>query len=164
MKSLLVQALLFFAIFHAISWFREMTLLDTDGSETVPAITVSLPSGQTTNLAENNNKPTLYYFWAPWCSVCKVSMGNLQAFYQDNKDKFNVVAVALSYDSSREVTDYMEQANYDFDYVLGNVNVSEAFKIQGFPTYYIADEKGVLVSKSMGYSSEIGMQIRSYIL
>lgn len=140
-----------------------MTLLDTDGSMPVPSLEVKMPSGEAVNLTQYNDQKTLYYFWAPWCTVCKVSMKNLQDFYRDNKDDVRVVAVALSYDSKQEVMDYIADNEYEFDYVLGNINVSEAFKIQGFPTYYIADDKGMLVSKSMGYTSELGMKIRSSI-
>lgn len=91
-------------------------------------------------------------------------MPNLQEFHQQNGKNVKVVAIALSYDSKQEVLDFMANNDFDFEHVLGDMNVSQAFKIQGFPTYYIADEKGMLVAKSMGYSSEIGMHIRSYIL
>lgn len=164
MKKFLLQALVFFIIFHSISWLRELTLLDTDGSNAVPSLQVQQASGERINLDEFKGQPVIYYFWAPWCTVCKVSMPNLQEFHSENGEKIKVVAVALSYDSEQEVVDFMENNDFDFDYVLGNVNVSQAFKIQGFPTYYIADEEGMLVSKSMGYTSEIGMKIRSYIL
>lgn len=155
---------MFFIIFHSISWLRELTLLDTDGSESVPSLQVQHSNGSQIDLSEYKGQPVVYYFWAPWCTVCKVSMPNLQEFHQQNDGKIKVVAVALSYDSEQEVIDFMESNQFDFDYVLGNVSVSQAFKIQGFPTYYMADEEGKLVAKSMGYSSELGMKIRSYIL
>lgn len=139
-------------------------MLDTDGSHSVPSLQVQQANGERVNLDQFKGQPVIYYFWAPWCTVCKVSMPNLQEFHQENGNKVKVVAVALSYDSDQEVVEYMKNNNFDFDYVLGNVSVSQAFKIQGFPTYYMADEKGKLVAKSMGYSSEIGMKIRSYIL
>ncbi len=164
MKKLLIQVFIFFVIFHSISWLRELTLLDTDGTEPVPNVIVKSPQGEVINLSQYEGKPTIYYFWAPWCTVCKMSMPNLQDFHHDNKDKVNVVAVALSYESREEVVDFIEQNEFEFDYVLGNMKVSEAFKIEGYPTYYIADEDGKLVSKSMGYTSEIGMKIRSFIL
>lgn len=164
LKKLLLQAFVFFVIFHGISWLRELTLLDTDGSLSVPNLEVHQIDGHAVNLTEYKGKPVVYYFWAPWCTVCKMSMPNLQDFYRENKDEVHVVAVALSYESKEEVMSYMAENDFDFDYVLGNVMVSQAFKIQGYPTYYIADKDGKLVSKSMGYTSEIGMQIRSSIL
>ena len=164
LKKLLLQAFVFFVIFHGISWLRELTLLDTDGSIAVPNLAVQQIDGNSVNLADYKGKPVVYYFWAPWCSVCKMSMPNLQDFHLENKDKVHVVAVALSYDSKDEVVAYMEENDFSFDYVLGNVMVSQAFKIQGYPTYYVADKDGMLVSKSMGYTSELGMQIRSSIL
>lgn len=164
LKNLSIQALVFFIIFHSISWFRELSLLNADGTESIPPLSVQLPNGDQANLSQYSGRPVLYYFWAPWCTVCKVSMPNLEDFHQSNKGDIQIVAVALSYDSPEQITDFMADKEYNFDYVLGNMDVSEAFKIKGFPTYYLADKNGKLVAKSMGYTSELGMKIRSSIL
>ena len=36
------------------------------------------------------------------------------------------------------------------------------YQIVGFPTYYVIDEAGNLASKSMGYSTELGMRVRTW--
>ncbi|NVK25472.1 MAG: redoxin domain-containing protein [Gammaproteobacteria bacterium] len=168
-KNLFIQAVFFVVVFLLISWFRESSLLPTDGEYALPEVTVERLSGQTVPLAQYSGKPTLYYFWAPWCSVCKLSMPNLQEFHESQMSKpeaerINVVSVALSYDSKQEVIDYVVDRKYQFTTVLGNVETGAAFKIKGFPTYYFVDENGCLVSKSMGYSTELGMFLRSLTL
>jgi thiol-disulfide isomerase/thioredoxin len=162
-KNLILQALFFFLVFHFISWVREASLLDSDGSVITPNVLVTEHNGTEVNLNQYKGTPVLYYFWAPWCTVCKVSMPNLEDF-KENNPNVKIVAIALSYQNEQEVINFIESKDYSFTSYLGNINTAEAFKIKGFPTYYIADEEGRIVSKSMGYTSEFGMKLRSFIL
>lgn len=162
-KNLILQALFFFLVFHFISWVREASLLDSNGSIDTPSVVVNEHDGKEISLDKYKGKTVLYYFWAPWCTVCKVSMPNLEDFHENNPN-VEIVAIALSYQSEQEVIGFMEETEYSFTSYLGNVKTAEAFKIKGFPTYYIANKEGKIVSKSMGYTSEIGMKLRSIIL
>ena len=178
LKNLSVQAVFFVAVFLVISWFRELSLLPTNGEQAMPDVMVESIAEQSSGQAistmallntDGVNQPTLFYFWAPWCSVCKISMPNLEDFHQSQLDKpqedrVKVVSVALSYESKQEVVDYLTDRKYQFTTVLGDGAISEAFKIKGFPTYYLVDKNGYLVSKSMGYSTELGMVLRSLTL
>ena len=169
LKNLTLQALFFIGIFMLVSWFREMSLLPTNGEYLVPAAELVTLDNKPINLKDFQGKPALLYFWAPWCSVCKMSMPNLQQFYQTQQSKpeherIQVIAIALSYESTQEVTEYIQERKYQFTALLGNNLTLEAFKIQGFPTYYLMDENGYLTSKSLGYSTELGMNLRSLTL
>ena len=174
LKNLSIQAVFFVAVFLLISWFQELSLLPTDGELLVPKSNVESLTGETVELSSlssngNERQATLYYFWAPWCSVCKLSMPNLQEFHESQLEKpanerVKVVSVALSYESKQEIINFVADRKYDFTTVLGNNQTSEAFKIKGFPTYYLVDENGYLVSKSMGYSTELGMSLRTLTL
>lgn len=164
MRSVLLQAVFFLAIFLGISWLKETRLLDTDGSITAPDFHLLSVNQEWMSLDDLKGKPTLLYFWAPWCSVCKVSMPNLQSFFEDNKQDFNVVTIALSYENQLEVIKALESKKMTIPTLFGTPTVGEDYKISAFPTYYILDEEGYLVSKSMGYSSEVGMTLRSLTL
>ncbi|MDU0111578.1 redoxin domain-containing protein [Psychrosphaera aquimarina] len=91
-------------------------------------------------------------------------MPNVQDFYQSHSEQFNVVSVALSFQSPDEIVNFMHQREYSFTTLLGNSDVSQDYKIQAFPTYYVIDTDGIVVNKSLGYSTEIGMLLRSMIL
>ena len=47
-----------------------------------------------------------------------------------------------------------------FPVALGHEGVKKTFKIKGYPSYYVLDEQNTIVSRSMGYSSEIGLYLR----
>lgn len=162
LKNITVQALAFFLLFQLISWIRELPLLSSD--DIAPNYTLTSLEGPQFNSQVFNGKPTIVFFWAPWCSVCKVSMPNLQSFYEENGNDINVVSIALSYTSKQEVVDIVEKQSLTFTTLLGNEKTATDYKIKGFPTYYILDAKGKVHAKSMGYSSELGIKARTLTL
>ena len=164
LRSISIQTLIFIAIFSVITWFNESNLLSTSGDTKAPDFELVDLNGEAVTLSSLSDKPTLLFFWAPWCSICKLTMPNLDDFYQSHSEKFNVVSVALSFQSADEIVNFMHEENYTFPTLLGNDIVSKDYKIQGFPTYYVIDTDSIVVNKSMGYSTEIGMLLRSTIL
>lgn len=165
-KNISIQVAFFFVLFHLISWFRELSLLETD-TRAPDFNLVSIEGvkvGQQLSRLELEDKPTLLFFWAPWCSVCKVSMPNLQEFHQQNSDAINVVSIVMDFESVDSVTDYLNKNELTFTTLLGKDSTAIDYKIQGFPTYYVLDREGQIHAKSMGYSSEIGMKARTLTL
>lgn len=163
-KNLSIQAVVFIAIFMAISWFKELSLLSSSGEVKAPDFELLDTSGNKVSLASLSDKPTLLFFWAPWCSVCKFTMPNLESFYQSHSDEFNIVSVALSFQHSDEIVQFIQENDYSFPTLLGNDSLLGEYKIKGFPTYYVLNTDSIVVNKSMGYSTEIGMLLRSTIL
>ena len=107
-----------------------------------------------------NNKTTVVYFFAPWCQICHISISNLQAIYEKN-EQINVIAVALDYVDKKEVFEFSSQHQLTFPVALGTEQIKTQFKIKGYPSYYVIDEKNTIIAKSMGYSSEIGLLLRT---
>ncbi len=105
-------------------------------------------------------KTTILYFFAPWCHVCHASIDNLQALYQKN-EQIDVIAVAMDFISRKEVMEFTSQHQLTFPIALGNEAIKQTFKISGYPSYYVLNEENLIISKSMGYSSEIGLYLRS---
>ena len=162
LKNLLAQVLFFVLVFNLISWIRETALLPND--EAAPTFELQDINGQYLSSNELKGKATLLYFWAPWCSVCQVSLPNLQDFYEEHRGDLNVVSVALSYEQVSDVHMAIVEHQLKFPTLLGNTSLAEAYKISGFPTYYLLDEEGKVVSKSLGYSTKLGMELRALIL
>lgn len=155
------QLLAFVAIFLLISWFKEIDLVDSSGNTSAPPFKLQGVNGINYDESILIGKPTLIYFWAPWCTVCKVSMPNLQEYYESNSDNVNVIAVALSYTTKKEIQEFQANNQFTFPVLLGDAQTAQAYKIKGFPTYYLVNEEGKVVSKSLGYSTELGMMFRT---
>lgn len=105
-------------------------------------------------------KRTVIYFFAPWCSICHASIDNLQAIYEKN-ETINVIAIALDFMEVSEIEDFVAKHQLTFPIVIGNEQVKQAYKIHGYPSYYVMSEENAVISKSIGYSTELGLYLRS---
>ncbi|WP_051222101.1 TlpA disulfide reductase family protein [Neptunomonas japonica] len=161
------------AIFFAISLWQERDLLATQEAapmfELLPLHLSFIDDVNTSSLASSSvaalparpiylqEQRSLIYFFAPWCSICKFSMSNLAHL----EGKMPVVAIALDYSDEQEVLDFITGLDIDVSVLLGGVAVAQAYKIKAFPTYYIINAEGKIEKSSMGYSTELGLQIRA---
>lgn len=163
LRSLAIQVLLFFIVFQAISFIREMSMLSTDveltSSKTQSFTQVPTLMDETVSL-HSKGKTTILYFFAPWCQICHLSIGNLQKLYEKN-ERLDVVAVALDYTSVDEVMEFTKQHKLTFPIALGNEEIKHAYSISAFPSYYVISEENTVIGKSLGYSSELGLYLRS---
>jgi thiol-disulfide isomerase/thioredoxin len=105
-------------------------------------------------------KKTVLYFFAPWCQVCNLSIDNLQAIYQKNPN-IEVIAVALDFVDIEQVKQFTKNHQLTFPVALGNETIKADFKVKGYPSYYVLNEQNTVVGRSLGYSSEIGLYLRS---
>ena len=162
-RNLFFQALIFIAIFQGASYFRESDMLSTDTKIDVinnDAFTqVPTLMGNTVSLSSTNKK-TVIYFFAPWCSICHLSISNLQALYEKNPH-LDVVAVALDYTDTADVMAFTKEHQLTFPIALGNEKIKHAFSISAYPSYYVISEDNAIIRKSMGYSSALGLYLRS---
>lgn len=162
-RNFIIQILIVFVVFQSVSFLRETSMLSTDteiNSQSDLVFThVPTLMGETISLNSQGNK-TIIYFFAPWCQVCHVSIGNLQGLYEKN-DQLDVIGVALDYSSVDEVMTFTQQHQLTFPIALGSEKIKRAFSISGYPSYYVISEENSIIGKSLGYSSELGLYLRS---
>ncbi len=102
------------------------------------------------------------YFFAPWCSVCRHSIGNLNELVASGKLPW-ARTVALDYGSLDEVRRFIRDTGVDLPVLLGGPQTSSDWQIQAFPTYFVVNGDGQIVSRSVGYSTSIGLQARVWM-
>ncbi|MEH6473385.1 MAG: redoxin domain-containing protein [Halopseudomonas sp.] len=139
-----------------ISYWQQNNLIQDRAL--APVFTLNSLSGDEVALGDIQSKHTLLYFFAPWCSICKLSIGNLNKLNAD--ESLAVVAVALNYDSSAEVAEFAGGEELAVPVLLGTHQTLSDYRIEMFPTYYVLDEQKRVISKSVGYSTELGMKAR----
>lgn len=143
-------------VVFAVNAWQSRNMLDVDSNVLVDGQLLVGLDGQTSSLI-NSDKPTLLYFFAPWCKVCSLSIGNLEYL---NPDQVNIVRVALDYSNVEEVQQFADKHNISSQILLGHKGLKQQFKIQGYPTYYIMDEQQKVLAKSYGYSTALGLKLR----
>lgn len=159
LKNLFIQVIVFFVIFQALSIFREADMLSSGDELAKQSMLLKTLDNKTLQI-NDINKTTVVYFFAPWCQICHASISNLQSVYEKN-DHINVIAVALDYMDEKQVHDFSNQHKLTFPIALGNEKVKAQFQVKGYPSYYVINEENTVVAKSMGYSSEIGLLLRT---
>lgn len=139
---------------------RETSMLSSSG-DVVPA-KHQLKTIMNSDISlEADGKKTIVYFFAPWCQVCNLSIDNLQDVYQKTPN-VEVIAVALDFVDVEQVKEFTMNHQLTFPIALGNETVKSDYKVMGYPSYYVLDEENTIIARSLGYSSEIGLYLRSF--
>lgn len=105
-----------------------------------------------------NKKPTVIWFWAPWCAICKNESANLVAAATQYKGKVNFIGIG-ALGNEAEMVDFVTHTGisiftnlYDGDGKLWN-----RFGVVIQPTLLFIDAKGKISSK-VGPSDEEFLQ------
>jgi thiol-disulfide isomerase/thioredoxin len=104
----------------------------------------------------------IVYFFAPWCSVCRVSIGNLDDLVAGGSVGWGTL-VALDYADADEVREFVGRTGVSLPVLMGDGRTARDWSIQAFPTYYVIDADGRIHSRSVGYSTWFGMWARNFL-
>jgi thiol-disulfide isomerase/thioredoxin len=155
-RDILIGAL----IIAGVIAYQNRNLLDDDGSIQISPQNFVQLNGDMYSL-QPSDKKTLIYFFAPWCTVCKMSISNLDVV--DTKN-YNVVRIALDYQSVEEIEAFAKDAEVEGTILLGGLPHKQRFNITGYPTYYILNEDLQVIKRDMGYSTSLGLSFRTLAL
>ena len=108
-----------------------------------------------------DGRPAVLYFFAPWCGVCAASAAQLRWFERWSAGSVQVVLVALDYGSPAEVEDYARRHALTMPVLLGDAAVAQAYRIRGFPTYYVLDAESRVAARDFGFSTAPGLWWRT---
>jgi len=162
LRSLLLNAGLFVAVFLVATAYQSRNMLDT-GDQSAPALRGTTLAGKPYDLADAELRPALVYFFAPWCKVCAASAGNLNRLRRwRDASELEMIAVALDWDTAEEVRAYAERHELDITVVLGDANVARNWQIYAFPSYYVLDSEHRIARRDVGYSSQLGLLWRAW--
>lgn len=144
-------------IIAAFMAYQNRNLLDDNGSIQMATQNFVQLDGEMYALTPSDKK-TLIYFFAPWCSICKMSIGNLDVV---DSDKYNVIRVALDYQSVEEIEAFAKNTGVKGTVLLGGDIHKQRFNISGYPTYYVLNENLQIIRSDMGYSTSLGLKLRT---
>ena len=163
-RSFLLNAGLIAVVFFGVMAFQSRNMLAADG-EAAPELRGITLAGQPYDLADASAKPALVYFFAPWCQVCAASSGNLNRLRRwRDTEQIEIVAVALDWREAEEVRDYSERHDLNVTVVLGDANVARQWQIQAFPSYYVLNSEHRVVRRDIGYSTQLGLWLRAWLI
>lgn len=123
----------------------------SDGLGKAPDITVKTAQGDTLQLSKPL-KPVLVSFWATTCPGCIAEMPHLAQMKEKFGDKFEIVAISMSYDPAEQVAKFIEKNPYPFSFVRDtDGQMSQAFgEVLLTPTNFLIAPNGNIVYYKVG--------------
>lgn len=118
--------------------------------------------GESINLESLKGKVVLINFWFIKCPPCIMEIPDLNELKAEYKNQ-DVEFIAITFDSQKQVSQFLEKTNFDFDIIPDAQKLIEAYGIQGFPTSVVIDKKGKVVDSKMGGSMNIKEELKAFI-
>jgi cytochrome c biogenesis protein CcmG, thiol:disulfide interchange protein DsbE len=112
-------------------------------------------AAETASLVQEEG-PTVFCFWATWCSPCKRELNNYAELYEDWVDETGVKIVAVSIDDQRSVNrvaPYVNSVGWEYDILLDpNRDFARALNVQNVPHTFVVDSEGNVVWSHNNYA------------
>jgi len=158
--SYFLEFIFFAAIFTAMVFWQQKDMLDSDVK--APMFKLKSLDGEVYSLGNSLGKKVILYFFAPWCKVCHYSMDNIVNLRKDvSKKDLDIYIIGLSYSKPEDVAAFAKDHNVNVPVLLGTSNTGDLYKVNSFPSIYVIDEKGMIQSKAIGYTTETGIKLRT---
>jgi thiol-disulfide isomerase/thioredoxin len=157
--SLAVDVVLLISIFVLISMWQTRNLPD---DEHTPLLEPVWLDDMQAEFVMVSGETGVVYFFAPWCFYCKKSIDNLDELVSSGQLAWARV-VALEYENLDEIREFIKETDVSLPVRLGGPKTSHDWQIRGFPTYFVIDGDGNIASRSVGYSTKIGLQARVWM-
>jgi peroxiredoxin len=163
-RSFALNTAFLVVVFVVIFAFQSRNMLAADG-QPAPELKGITLDGAAYDLAEKSDRPALVYFFAPWCRICAASSGNLVRLrrWRDQED-IEIVAVALDWQLAQEVRDYVDRHGLNVTVVLGDNRARQQWQVQAYPSYYVLDREHRIVRRDIGYSTQLGLWLRAWLI
>lgn len=157
----LLEILVVLTVVAGIQAWRARDLLPADQRTPAPPFALTDLEGRDWSHAALAGRPTVFYFFAPWCGVCAASSPQLRWFHRWRGDDVQVLLVGLDWAHVDELRAYAAKHRLGMPLLVGDRSVAEAWRIHGYPTYYVVDRQGRIARRDVGITTTAGLWMRT---
>ena len=144
------------AIFCALCLTVGITGLacaDSIQGQAMPDFTVELTDGTTVTLSDllSAKEVVVLNIFTTWCGPCRAEFPEMEAVYQQYKDKMEIVAVSEDPgDDMEALRQYKEEMGLSFLVGQAGTDITGNIEIPGYPTTLIIDRNGQVAHYELG--------------
>lgn len=151
-------ALIVVAMLLVHAWQARSLPID----EPAPQAMLERLQGGANHVVPGTGEAGVVYFFAPWCHICENSIGSLDALVESGSIAW-AHSVALDYAEEASVQAFVQRTGITMPVLLGGQQQVESWGIRAFPTYFVIDGEGRIASRSVGYSTSLGLRARVWL-
>jgi len=138
--------LLFILVQRVPIWLNNSKI---EGTKAPQLMMLNVRTGQSSPFPASGK--AIYIYWATWCGPCKLEMGRLQSAIDEGSLSAKQVIGISSGESLESIQSEILNQKYSFEFLHDERGESlNAFQVTGTPTVLQINEKGEVVSMSMG--------------
>ncbi len=107
-------------------------------------------------------KPTVLWFWAPWCPTCRAQAGRVETIAQEYAGRANVVGVGGLAEAS-DIRDFARQVEGPTHLIDEGGAIWRHFHVTAQSTYVILDADGGVVSEGYLDDDALSAQVAELV-
>ncbi len=159
-KRWLINVIVVIAIYLAVSAWHSRGLIAN--KKNAPKFQLSNIYGSIVNLNDFHGERVLLYFFAPWCKICDLNVTNLNWLKKLRGNAINILAIAISYNDLKSINSFVKRNDLDVPVLIGSNKITNSYQITAFPTIYTINEASEITSATVGYTSLLGLWLRTF--
>lgn len=160
-KRLTLELLVVIVIVAGVQAWRARDLLPADERTPAPPLDLRDLDGRSWSTASLAGRPAVIYFFAPWCSVCSASAPQLRWFHRWRGGEVTLLLVGLDWSSESQLREYAASHELPMPVLAGSAVTGAEWRIRGYPTYYVVDAQGRIAARDIGFTTAIGLWLRT---
>jgi len=161
LKRLAFELLVVIVIVAGVQAWRARDLLPADERTLAPPLELRDLDGRNWSAESLSGRPAVIYFFAPWCGVCAASSPQLRWFHRWRGDEVTVLLVGLDWAEAGELHAYAARHELPMPVLAGDAATGAAWRVRGYPTYYVVDAQGRIAARDVGFTTTIGLWLRT---
>lgn len=103
--------------------------------------------GKLVRLADLRGRPVVLYFWASWCTACKLTSPTIAAYAASHPD---VPVLGIAMEDESDVRRYLGDDRPPYVVVPETLAIQQTYPIRALPTTVVLDKAGLVAWSRQG--------------